>query len=247
MLAYKKTFTILIVPIIFAVIHVSCVSNKRGNDIIDHITNESTEPMIHSSTPHISEIIQLPQPEMKGSMSLEESLAKRRSVRSFQDTPLTNSQIGQLLWAAQGITHSSGLRTAPSAGALYPLEIYIATQDGLFHYDPQGHRLVKVLENDPRHALYQAALQQECVLEAPMVIAITAVFSRTARKYGEARTPLYVHLEAGHAAQNILLQAVALGLGSVPIGAFNDDQLKVALSLPSDQTPLYLIPVGHPK
>jgi SagB-type dehydrogenase family enzyme len=195
----------------------------------------------------IIKIIPLPQPDLIGAMSLEETLMKRRSVRQFKDTPLTDFQIGQLLWAAQGITHPSGLRTAPSAGALYPLEIYAATQDGLFHYQPQTHSLERVLDHDPRPSLYQAALRQNAVLEAPLVIVISAVFERTAQKYGEARTPQYVYLEAGHAAQNILLQAVALDLGAVPIGAFHEDQISQALALIPDQTPLYLIPIGHPE
>jgi len=191
--------------------------------------------------------ITLPEPGLIGTVTLEETLQLRRSVRQFQDTPLTDAQIGQLLWAAQGITHPSGLRTAPSAGALYPLEFYAATQDGLFHYRPHSHSLERVLEDDPRPALHQAALRQNAVLEAPLVIVISAVFERTAQKYGDARTPQYVYLEAGHAAQNILLQAVALELGAVPIGAFYEDQIIQALSLPADQVPLYLIPVGQPK
>jgi SagB-type dehydrogenase family enzyme len=192
-------------------------------------------------------IIPLPEPNLQGNLSFEETLADRRSVRQFEDTPLTEAQIGQLLWAAQGITHPSGLRTSPSAGALYPLEVYAATQDGLFRYRPHTHSLERVLEHDPRPALHQAALRQNAVLEAPLVIVINAVFERTAQKYGEVRTPQYVYLEAGHAAQNILLQAVALELGAVPIGAFHEDQLTEALALPPDQTPLYLIPVGQPQ
>jgi SagB-type dehydrogenase family enzyme len=192
-------------------------------------------------------ILQLPEPNLQGGLSLEETLAERRSVRQFLNKPLTDAQIGQLLWAAQGITHPSGLRTAPSAGALYPLEIYAATQDGLFLYHPHTHSLEKLLEHDPRPALHQAALRQNPVLEAPVVIVISAVFERTAQKYGDARTPQYIYLEAGHAAQNILLQAVALNLGAVPIGAFYEDQISKALVLPPDQLPLYLIPVGYPE
>lgn len=180
-------------------------------------------------------------------MTLEQTLLKRRSVRQFQDTPLTDAQIGQLLWAAQGITHPDGLRTAPSAGALYPLEVYAATQNGLFRYQPDDHSLERVLDHDPRPDLHQAALHQDPVLNAPLVIVINAVFARTAQRYGDARTPQYVYLEAGHAAQNILLQAVAMELGAVPIGAFYEDQIIEALSLPPEQTPLYLIPVGYSK
>jgi len=193
------------------------------------------------------QVIALPEPILQGSMSLEETLLNRRSVRQFEDTPLTEAQIGQLLWSAQGITTPTGLRTAPSAGARYPLEIYAATPEGLFQYLPQSHSMVRLLDQDPRPDLYQAAIQQSAVRDAPLVIVISAVFQRTAERYGEARTPQYVFLEAGHAAQNIHLQAVALELGSVPIGAFHEDQISAALSLPTDEVPLYLIPVGYQK
>jgi SagB-type dehydrogenase family enzyme len=218
-------------------------------DVDNHVISTETSPPLVVSPANLQEpfMINLPPPDLQGSMTLEETLLKRRSVRSYQSTKLTDSQIGQLLWSAQGITHPSGFRTAPSAGALYPLEIYAATQDGLFQYQPNEHRLIKILDYDPRPDLHQAALRQDSVLEAPLVIAITAVFSRTEQRYGSQRTPLYVHLEAGHAAQNILLQVVALELGAVPIGAFHDDQVKAALALPEDQTPLYLIPIGYPR
>jgi SagB-type dehydrogenase family enzyme len=183
---------------------------------------------------------------LKGTLTLEEALAQRRSIRSFDDQLLTRAELGQLLWAAQGITSPSGLRTAPSAGALYPLEVYAVTPDGAYRYQPQGHQLVLQVQGDVRSALAAAALSQSSVSDAPTVIVIAAVYARTAQKYGQERSPRYVHLEAGHAAQNVLLQAVALGLGAVPIGAFYDEQVKEVLRLPADQQPLYLIPVGHP-
>lgn len=191
--------------------------------------------------------IALPTPRMTGEMSLEEALLKRRSVRAFTSQPLTLEEISQLLWAAQGITSDWGGRTAPSAGALYPLELYVATPDGFTHYVPQGHRLEVRSGEDLRARLWAVSLMQSAVQEAPAVIVVTAVHARTEAKYGAQRSPRYVHLEAGHAAQNILLQAVALNLGAVPIGAFLDDQVQAVLSLPSDHRPLYLIPVGHPK
>jgi SagB-type dehydrogenase family enzyme len=168
-------------------------------------------------------------------------------VREFTEDPLNLGELGQLLWAAQGTTHPDGYRTAPSAGALYPLEVYAVIQEGVYHYDPQGHRLSLHRQGDARSALHAAALQQEPVLEAPVVFVIATVYERTGKKYGVERGPRYVHLEAGHAAQNLLLQAVALGLGAVPVGAFYDDKVKAILALPADQQPLYLIPVGHPK
>jgi len=205
-----------------------------------------TSPASQTPTPQ-PQFIDLPAPRLKGILTLEEALSKRRSVRQFSDKALTMDELGQLLWAAQGITHPSGLRTAPSAGALYPLEVYAVTPDGVYHYEPQGHRLALQLPGDARNALHAAALQQDAVRQAPAVIVIAAIYERTAEKYGEERSPRYVHLEAGHAAQNILLQAVALELGAVPIGAFYDDQVKKALALPDDQQPLYLIPTGHPR
>jgi len=188
----------------------------------------------------------LPAPAVVGQMSLEAALAQRRSVREFNARPLTGAELGQLLWAAQGITGGRGYRTAPSAGALYPLEVYVATADGLFHYEVGRHALAVIDRADLRPALYEAALRQAAVGLAPVVFVITAVYERTAVKYGAERSPRYVHLEAGHAAQNLLLQAVAPGLGAVPIGAFDDTGVQQALGLPADQQPLYLIPVGQP-
>jgi SagB-type dehydrogenase family enzyme len=191
--------------------------------------------------------VSLPTPTLAGETSLEEALLRRRSVREFKDTALTTAELGQLLWATQGITNDRGFRTAPSAGALYPLETYVATADGLFHYDPEGHQLWTLSQEDVRQGLYDAALRQEPVLQAPAVLVLTAIYERTARKYGTERSPRYVHLEAGHAAQNLLLEAVVLGLGAVPIGAFEDQRIQKALGLPADHEPLYLIPVGHPR
>jgi SagB-type dehydrogenase family enzyme len=181
---------------------------------------------------------------LAGQMSVETALAQRRSVREFEARPLTAAELGQLSWAAQGVTDERGYRTAPSAGALYPLELYVATADGLFRYEPGQHALVAADEADARPALYQAALRQDPVARAPAVFVIVAVYERTAVKYGSERTPRYVHLEAGHAAQNLLLQAVALGLGAVPIGAFDDAGVQRAMGLPAEEQPLYLIPVG---
>ena len=188
-----------------------------------------------------TKLIQLPEPSPHGERSLEEVLAARRSVREFTDEPLTDREISQLLWAAQGITDPAGLRSAPSAGALYPLELYVATSSGLYHYHPGNHELQQRDRADLRRAMHAAALSQNPVVEAPAVFVITA-----ARKYG-TRAERYVHMEVGHAAQNLLLEAVAMDLAAVPIGAFEDDQLSKVLQLPGDESPLYLIPVGHPR
>lgn len=201
----------------------------------------ATPPAAESYAP-----IPLPSPVLAGQTSLEEALARRRSVREFEDTPLTRPELGQLLWAAQGISHERGFRTAPSAGALYPLELYVATAEGVFHYVPKAHELEVVSREDARKPLHEAALRQDAVRQAPAVIVVTAIYARTATKYGAERSPRYVHLEAGHAAQNLLLEAVTLELGAVPIGAFDDKGVQEALGVPADHEPLYVIPVGHP-
>jgi SagB-type dehydrogenase family enzyme len=189
----------------------------------------------------------LPSPRTDGPLSLERTLGRRRSVREFAPAALAAADIGQILWAAQGVTGGDGGRTAPSAGALYPLEVYAVTASGVARYDARAHGLLRLQDADVRAALRAAALDQECVGEAPLTVVLAAVVARTAGKYGRTRAPRYVHLEAGHAAQNILLQAVALGLGAVPVGAFDDEDVQAVLHLPADHEPLYLICVGHPR
>jgi len=193
-----------------------------------------------------AEAIALPPPQLKGEVSVEETMARRRSVRRFEERALTQAQIGQLAWAAQGITElERGLRTAPSAGALYPLELYLLTAEGVFRYSPDGHRLLTLSKEDTRQELAGAALNQRSVAGAALDFVITGVYQRTRVKYG-ARAELYVHLEAGHVAQNIHLQAVALGLGSVSVGAFEDAKVSRLLGLAEEERPLYIIPVGYP-
>jgi SagB-type dehydrogenase family enzyme len=189
-------------------------------------------------------VMQLPEPASDGRMSVEAALAKRASVRHFTSVPLTLSQISQILWAAQGITRNGGGRTAPSAGALYPLELYLALRDGFLHYIPDNHQLMHVSDSNLIEDLATAALGQQCIREASAVVVITAVYERIEQKYGR-RGERYVKVEAGHAAQNILLQAVSEGIGAVPVGAFYDEDVRKALGLPSDHEPLYLIPLGQ--
>ncbi len=190
-------------------------------------------------------LIQLPEPKRSGSVSLEEAMAKRASVRDFRRRALTREEISQLLWAAGGQTRSWGGRTVPSAGALYPLEIDIVTPDGVFRYRPDRHRLEQRASGNVIAKLAAAAYGQNCVARAPSVVVLSAVYERTRGRYGN-RAERYVHMEAGHAAQNIHLQAVALGLGSVAVGAFHDDGVHHALGLANNERPLYLIPVGEP-
>ncbi len=188
----------------------------------------------------------LPDPRLRGDRSLEECIVSRRSIREYAEKALSDAQISQLLWATQGVTDPAGLRAAPSAGALYPLELYVATSSGLYHYGPAGHELTQRTDRDLRPSLSAAALAQQSVAAAPAVFVITGVNERMRGKYGE-RTERYVHMEAGHAAQNLLLQAEALGLGGVPVGAFEDDRLARVLGLTRNESPLYLIPVGYPR
>ncbi|RLC70773.1 MAG: nitroreductase [Chloroflexi bacterium] len=204
-----------------------------------------------SPSPQPSVEVRLPSPELKGKVSVEEALLKRRSVRDYRDEPLTLEEVSQLLWAAQGITDPRGFRAAPSAGATYPLETYLVVgrveglAPGLYHYDPAKHRLVKLNDQDLRVELAAAALGQEWVKEAAVDIVFAAVYERTTQRYGN-RGIRYVHMEVGHVGQNVYLEAVALGLGTVVIGAFYDDQVKKVLDLPEDEHPLYIMPVGRP-
>lgn len=188
--------------------------------------------------------IELPKPRSQGSISLEQAIGNRESVRSFTKQPLSLEQIGQLLWSGQGLRDALGKRTVPSAGALYPLELYLVIEEGVYYYVPEGHRMEPHVESDMRSSLSSAALGQECISQAPITFILTAVFSRMETKYGKERSPQYIYLEAGHAAQNILLQATALGLHGVPVGAFYEEQVTKILQLQRDHYPLYLIPLG---
>ncbi|HEY70014.1 MAG TPA: SagB/ThcOx family dehydrogenase [Anaerolineae bacterium] len=194
----------------------------------------------------MSEITKLPEPRQTSETSIEETLRMRRSVRSFSDESLTLKEISQLLWSVQGTRAKRQRRTAPSAGALYPLEIYAVMATGVHHYDPEQHTLTRILQADVRGELCSASWDQQFVLQAPLTVAITAVYERIAVKYGTERGLRYVYMEVGHAAQNLALQAVALGLGSVPVGAFKDAEVQRVLGVPEDHEPLYLLPVGHP-
>jgi SagB-type dehydrogenase family enzyme len=189
-------------------------------------------------------IITLPKPSKDGSMSLEKTIAARRSHRDFSPQPLTLEQIGQLAWAAQGQDTAGRYRTAPSAGATYPLELFVVTSEGLFHYLPAKHSLEKRSEQDIRTALASAGWGQNFIEEAPLTLVFAAEFARTTRHYGE-RGIRYVYMEAGHAAQNVHLQAESLGLGSVAVGAFDDDSVSKVLSLPDHLESIYMVVVGY--
>lgn len=208
-------------------------------------------PKIHSETTsrHGSETIKLSEPRYVSNTSVEKALFERRSIRSYEDEPLTLRDLSQLLWAAQGITDPRGFRTAPSAGALYPLELYVAAgnvtdlPDGVYKYKPYEHELVKIAEGDKRIELFRAALGQGSIRDGAAVIIFSAVYERTTVKYGE-RGIRYVHIEVGHAAQNVYLQAVSFNLGTVIVGAFYDDEVKKIMGMRENEEPLCLMPVG---
>lgn len=198
----------------------------------------------------MQEIIQLPTPKYESNISVEEALLRRRSIRDYGNEQLSLSEVSQILWASQGITDKAeGLRTAPSAGALYPLEVYLVAANvtdlnpGIYKYNPRNHTLKKILEGDKRTEISNASLKQESINNSSAIVVITAIYERTSVKYGN-RTERYVNIEVGHAGQNIYLQSVSLGLGTVMMGAFNDNALKKVLQLPDNEHPLALYPLG---
>lgn len=191
-------------------------------------------------------IVQLSAPRLTGPVSLEQALAKRRNVRQFTSQSLNFTQIGQLAWAGQGITEpEKGFRTAPSAGAIYPIKLYFATREGFFVYHPDEHSLEETFNQDIRDKLAAAALKQEAVANAACDIIVAGSAKKLAAKYANKATR-YMLMETGHIAQNIQLQAVSLGLGSVTVGAFNINQVRKVCRLPTNLEPIYIICVGYP-
>jgi len=193
--------------------------------------------------------IQLPRPRLKSGYSFEKVLGERRSVREYSSEELTLANVSQLLWSAQGVTHPEGWRTAPSAGAAFPLELYLAAgkvnglAQGLYRYRADQHKLIQIGNKDLRDDLAGAAPGQEWMKGSAIIIVIAAVYDRATRKYGQ-RGIRYAHMEVGHAAQNVYLQAASLNLGTTLVGAFDDKRVKEVLKLPSGEQPLGLMPVG---
>ncbi|MFA4720157.1 SagB/ThcOx family dehydrogenase [Pyrococcus kukulkanii] len=205
-------------------------------------------PRERGETRMMGEVIKLPEPRLTGEMSVEEAIAKRRSIRRYRNESLTLQELSQLLWAAQGITEPNRkFRAAPSAGATYPFEVYVVVgrveglEPGIYHYDPFSHSIKLIKRGDFRRALQKAALNQAWVGSAAIDIVLVAYYERTTKYYGE-RGRMYVHMEAGHIGQNIYLQATALNLGTVAVGAFYEDQVAEILGV--DGVPLYIFPVG---
>jgi len=199
-----------------------------------------------ASRPGAGDTISLPPAPTRGTVSIEEAIWWRRSVRTFTDQAPTPEVVSKLLWAAQGITEpAQGLRSAPSAGGTYPIEIFLATPEYCAQYVPERHCLVIRMREDVRPALVKAALDQSWFAKAPLVFVFTAVVSRTARRY-EERANLYVPIEVGCASENLMLEAAALGWGSVAVGAFRDREVSEALELPRGWEPYLIVPVGMP-
>lgn len=196
-------------------------------------------------------LIKLPQTEPSPAQPLEQLLVRRRCVREYADRPVTLANAACLLWAAQGISAANGLRTSPSAGALYPMDIYLAAGavtelvPGIYRYLPREGAIEGTVEGDRRAALAAAALGQSWLADAALILIIAARYEHTTWKYGQ-RGIQYVHMEAGHAAQNALLMAGALNLGAAVVGAFDDGRVASVTGLSGKETPLYLVPVGYP-
>jgi SagB-type dehydrogenase family enzyme len=207
-------------------------------------------------------VISLPSPQLEGKVSLEETIVRRRSVRRYRREPLELSQLSQILWSAQGITGDGRLRAVPSAGATYPLDVFVVVgeqgvivreskrtpeklQSGVYRYEADSHSLSLHKAADLRPDLARASLDQDFVIDAPVDIVLCALYDRTSRRYGK-RGERYVHMEVGHAAENIHLQAVALGLATVEVGAFRDEEVREVLGLEEQIKPLYVMPVGRP-
>lgn len=194
--------------------------------------------------------MKLPEPNYQGTMSVEQALKQRRSVRNFKDAALTLKEVSQLLWAGQGQTANWGGRTTPSAGATYPLELYLVVgnvdglEKGVYHYDGAKHELKKLSNQDVRSNIASASWRQEFIAQAPIIIVIAADYQRTTGKYGQ-RGIRYVDNEIGHCGQNIHLQAEALGLGTVVVGAFQDSLIMNILRIKEE--PRYIMPIGRKK
>ena len=201
----------------------------------------------------------LPSPLTDGTVSVEQALVNRRSQRNFVDRAISAEQLSQILWAAYGITDPKpdrpalrgGLRAAPSAGALYPFEIYVIVgkvngiEAGVYRYVSEEHKIVRTIAKDLREELSAAASGQKMIKEAPATIAYSAIFSRMTTKYGDRGRERYVCMDLGHSSQNVYLQAEALNLGTCAMGAFIDDKVAEVLQLAEEEEPLYLMPVGY--
>ncbi len=232
----KVIWLIVICLIVTTLLQASCTQ----------VATEAEEP----APPGVPGEVRLPEPRKDSDVSIEEALLKRRSIRTYTGEALTLQEVSQLLWAAQGITNIKGFRTTPSAAATYTLETYLIVGDvedlseGVYRYKPAGHKLVQVLDGDYRPQLTRESIGQYFVEGGAIYILFTGVYSRITRLAGDEGKK-YVHMEAGHAAQNVYLQVISLGLGTVVNGGINGDRIREILKIPESETPLYFMPVGR--
>lgn len=242
--------SVLLLTLFFGYFALFCKGEGNGEQ------NQNRSKMADSNQ---TNIIELPKPKLKGEVSLEECLNLRRSVRRYSREPMQIEELSQLLWAAYGVTKKmpgapdflrGGFRTAPSAGALYPLEIYaVATNvenldDGAYYYESSRHVLIKAVDGNLQKTLVDATFQSYMMGDAAAVLVYSAIYERTTRKYGQRGRDRYVPMDVGHSAQNVYLQSVALGLGCCAVGAFKDDLIKKTLQMKDEEEPLYLIAIG---
>ncbi len=221
------------------------IFSKNGN------TMESEKKQVESP-----ENINLPPPSFSGEMSVEESLKLRRSVRSYSDRSLSLEDVSQVLWSAYGVSDSESfrikLRTAPSAGATYPLELYLMVGNveglspGIYKYHPESHSLSLHIAGDLRKEVAEACLGQKMLHEAPATIIYKVVYSRITPRYGQRGSDRYVCMDIGHSAQNVYLQTTAMGMATCAIGAFDDDKLTRIIKPQGEEEVLYLMPFGYP-
>ena len=244
-----KMFAAMLLLLIAAAVFSACGRNETvTEEPVATDTIESSGPVV---------VFVLPPYSTDGDMSVEMALAARRSRRNFQDRAISAEQLSQILWAAYGVTSPSphpqfrgGLRTTPSAGGTFPLEVYVIVgnvegiEPGVYRYISANHTLVQVVRGDVREQVGAAAVGQTWASAAPVSLFYSAIFSRTTDIYGERGTR-YVYMEVGHSAQNVHLQVEALGLGTVVIAAFFDNMMREILNLPEDEVPLYLMPIGY--
>ena len=237
--------------LLFALMSLAACENSSKKGV------QAQSPLTKVEGPQLAYV--LPSPKTDGQVSLEQTLENRRSRRDFIDRSLSAEQLSQILWAAYGVTNPNtdnpslmgGLRTAPSAGAVYPFEIYAiignveGIEAGVYKYIAKEHKIIRIIDRDLREELSTAALGQGSIRKAPVSIFYSAVYSRMEERYGDRGRDRYVCMDLGHSAQNIYLQAEALNLGTCAVGAFIDEKVAEVLQLQEEEKPLYIMPVGH--
>ena len=256
-MSYTNIRTLLAVVLLVIVLIIAAL---RYHEAFIQPSNEATpQETINGEISIVGNEILLPLPRKMTNMSVEEAILLRRSIRDYTNEPLTINELSMILWAAQGITNTQyKFRAAPSAGATYPLELYVVIGNnsvvidnghlpaGVYKYNPYQHSLVLKRSGDYRKALYKVGLEQRWILEAPVNIVICAIYERTTKIYGE-RGIRYVHMEVGHVGQSIYLMTTALRLGTVVIGAFHDREVALVINAEENEQPLYIMPIGKPQ